>query len=290
MDIEHAVVQAIHDNPSDETSWLVLADWLEENGQADRAEMLRLNRQLRPLQTDSERKPLEDRFQKLLRAGVVPYAPTVTNSIGMKLALIPPGHFWLGSPETEKGRYGDESPRQRIELTRPFYLAVYLVTQDEYRKVRGNSPSAFSATGSHAASVAEMDTSRFPVEEITWADAMAFCDELSRFRAEQKAKRVYRLPTEVEWEYACRGGAAMTTLFPHGKRMTCRYANFKHATRSKDKRRQPLGRTSEVGSYPPNGSGQATWSAMSGIGVPTGTSPMPTHFSPANRPAAGAGG
>jgi uncharacterized protein (TIGR02996 family) len=255
MDIEHAVVQAIHDNPSDETSWLVLADWLEENGQADRAEMLRLQRQLRSLQSDSERKPLEDRFQKMLRAGVVPYVPTVTNSIDMKLALIPPGHFWLGSPEAEKGRYGDESPRRLIELTRPFYLGVYLVSQEEYREVRGASPSAFAATGSHAASVAGMDTSRFPVEEITWADAMAFCDQLSHRRAEQRAKRVYRLPTEVEWEHACRGGAAMTTPFPQGKRMTCRNANFKHHTQSKEKRRQPLGRTSEVGSYLPNGFG-----------------------------------
>jgi uncharacterized protein (TIGR02996 family) len=254
MDIEHAVLQAIHENPTDETSWLVLADWLEENGQADRAEMVRLHRQLRTLKTDRERKPLEERFQKMLRAGVKPCVPTLTNSIGMELALIPPGHFWLGSPPTETGRYADESPRRLIELTRPHYLGVYLVTQEEYRRVMGANPSAFSRSGSHAAAVAGLDTGRFPVEEITWSDAMAFCERLSKRSAERKAKRVYGLPTEVEWEYACRGGAAMTTPFPHGKRMTGRYANYNDASQRR-KNSRPLGRTSEVGSYLPNGFG-----------------------------------
>jgi uncharacterized protein (TIGR02996 family) len=247
MDIEQAVLQAIHDNPSDETSWLVLADWLEENGQTDRADMLRLHRQLRDLHTDDERKPLEDRFQKMLRAGVRPCVPVLKNSIGMELALIPPGSFWLGSPKNETGRYPDESPRRLIELTKPFYLGVYPVTQAEYREVMGNSPSAFSPTGSRAALVVGLDTSRFPVEEVTWEAADAFCKALSKRPAERKAKRVYRLPTEVEWEYACRGGAAMTTAFPYGKKLTYQLANFK--------RKGSLQRTSAVGSYLPNGFG-----------------------------------
>jgi uncharacterized protein (TIGR02996 family) len=254
MDIEHAVLQAIHDNPRDETSWLVLADWLEENGQADRAEMLRLHRQLRTLQTDKERKPLEERFQRLLRDGVQPCVPILTNSIGMKLALIPPGQFWLGSPPTEPGRYADESPRRLIELSRPFYLGVYPVTQADFRRVTGLSPSTFAPAGSHAAAVAGLDTSRFPVEGITWAEAIAFCNSLGKLPAERKAKRIYRLPTEVDWEYACRGGAAMTTPFPYGTKMTSRYANFNDSSQ-RSKRRRILGRTSEVGSYLPNGFG-----------------------------------
>jgi formylglycine-generating enzyme required for sulfatase activity len=190
----------------------------------------------------------------MLRAGVLPCVPILTNSIGMQLALIPPGHFWLGSPMTESGRYADESPRRLIELTRPFYLGVYPVTQEEYRRVMKASPSAFSPTGSHAANVVGLDTGRFPVEEITWSDAVAFCTALSKRAAERKAKRVYRLPAEVEWEYACRGGAAMTTPFPHGKRMTSRYANFNDFN-ARSKRPRQLGRTSEVGSYLPNGFG-----------------------------------
>ena len=147
MDIEKAVLQAIHDNPTDETSWLVLADWLEENDAPDRAEMVRLHQALRRLTADADRLPLEQRFQKMLRNGVKPCIPILTNSISMQLALIPPGSFWLGSPESEPGRYADESPRRLIELTRPFYLGVYPVTQEEYRQVMGVNPSAFSATG-----------------------------------------------------------------------------------------------------------------------------------------------
>jgi uncharacterized protein (TIGR02996 family) len=254
MDIEQAVLQAIHDNPTDETSWLVLADWLEEQGQTDRAEMVRLHRSLRGLLLDNERRPLEKRFHRMLLAGVRPCVPVLRNSIGMELALIPPGSFWLGSPDNEDGRYQDESPRRLIELTCSFYLGVCTVTQDEYRRVTGTSPSAFSPSGRQSEAVAGLDTSRFPVEDITWADANAFCKALSRLPAERQAGRSYRLPTEVEWEYACRGGAAFTTPFPYGKTLNSDLANFKdNAHRSKKKR--PGGRTTEVGSYLPNGFG-----------------------------------
>ena len=254
MDIEDAVLQEIHDDPTDETSWLVLADWLEESGDVDRAEMVRLHRALRNLQTDEERLPLEQRFQQLLRDSVRPSVPILTNSIGMQLALIPPGSFWLGSPDTEEGRYADESPRRLIELTRPFYLGVYPVTQEEYRQVIGTNPSAFAPAGRHKDAVIGLNTSRFPVEEVAWAEAVAFCKALSELPAERKAKRVYRLPTEVEWEYACRGGAAMTTPFPWGETVSNDQINFKDSTRRKKKNRV-LGRTNEVGAYLPNGFG-----------------------------------
>src|ERR1700722_2294912 len=114
MNMEQALMDEIFDDPTDDTSWLVLADWLENKNQAGGAAMLRLHRQLRSLITDKERKPLEERFQKMLRSGVRPAMPTRTNSIGMELALVPPGFFWLGSLETERGRYPDESPRRLI--------------------------------------------------------------------------------------------------------------------------------------------------------------------------------
>jgi uncharacterized protein (TIGR02996 family) len=254
MDVEQAVLQAIHDNPTDETSWLVLADWLEEKGEDDRAEMVRLHQALRKLITDDERRPLEKHFQAMLRDGVRPCVPTLTNSIGMKLALIPPGSFWLGSPEDEEGRYPDESPRRLIELTKPFYLGVYPVTQTEYRQVMGRNPSAFSSTGRYQEAVPGLDTRRFPVEMIPWAEAAAFCEALSALPAEREAKRRYRLPTEVQWEYACRGGAALTTPFPWGEVATMEVCNFKDSSRRKKKSRA-LGRTNEVGAYLPNGFG-----------------------------------
>jgi uncharacterized protein (TIGR02996 family) len=254
MDVEQAVLQALHDNPTDETSWLVLADWLEENDQAAVAEMARLHRRLRGLLLDDERRPLEERFQEMLLAGVRPCVPVLTNSVGMELALIPPGSFWLGSPDHEPGRYTDESPRRLIELTRPFYLGVYPVTQEEYRRVTGSNPSAFSSTGRLKEAVAGLDTSRFPVEEVTWNDADAFCKALTALPAEMKAGRVYRLPTEVEWEYACRGGAAFTTPYPYGKALTGELANFKDNTLRR--RGKAAGdRTTEVGSFLPNGFG-----------------------------------
>jgi uncharacterized protein (TIGR02996 family) len=254
MNVEEAVLQAIHDNPTDETSWRVLADWLEENGCAGRAEMVRLQLALRDLHTDEARAPLEKRFQKLLRAGVKPCVPTLTNSVGMRLALIPPGAFWIGSPEDEEGRYADESPRRLLELSRPFYLGVYPVTQQEFRAVTGRNPSAFAAAGRLKDAVAGKDTSRFPVEDLDWPAAAAFCVSLGALPAERKARRAYRLPTEVEWEYACRGGASMTTPFPWGKRATRNRINFKPSGRN-GARPRSLGRTNEAGAYLPNGFG-----------------------------------
>jgi uncharacterized protein (TIGR02996 family) len=251
MNVEQALFRAIEADPSDDVPWLALADWLEETGQPPRAELLRLQRELRGLDEGPEAYAREKRVQKLLAGGVVPCVPTVVNSIGLTLALVPPGHFWLGSPETEEGRYGDEGPRRRVRLPRPFYLGVYPVTQQEYERVTDRNPSAHAPGGRLRDKVEGLDTSRFPVEEVTWIQASAFCKELSKRPEEKKAKRTYRLPTEVEWEYACRGGASLFAPFPFGKRITGKQANF----RDGDRRRKFIGRPTEVGSYPPNGFG-----------------------------------
>jgi uncharacterized protein (TIGR02996 family) len=254
MDTEQALLKALHDRPTDETSWLVLADWLEENGQPERGEIIRLQQKLRAIDSLADRESLEERIQRLLLAGVRPYVPTITNSIGMSLVLIPPGKFWIGSPPDEEGRYEDEGPRRLIELTKPFYLGVYPVTQAEFHQVMGRNPSAFSAGGRHKEAVAGLDTSRFPVEEVSWEDANEFCKALAELPEEKKHKRTYRLPSEVEWEYACRGGASMTTPFPWGKKLTNELANFKDGRPGK-KKRPHLNRPNSVGEYRPNGFG-----------------------------------
>jgi formylglycine-generating enzyme required for sulfatase activity len=171
-----------------------------------------------------------------------------TNSIGMPLVLIPPGEFDMGSTREEiagalelgrkmnlpRGymeRVPSESPRHRVKITKPFYLGRYTVTQREYEKVMGVNPSAFTAQQIHAsafqppmpegavkqrrayaAKVAGKDTSRHPVEIVNWHDANEFCGRLSAMPAERAARRVYRLPTEAEWEYACRAGTT-TALY-----------------------------------------------------------------------------
>src|SRR5262249_44502238 len=104
-----------------------------------------------------------------------------------------------------------EGPQHEVEITGPFLLGVHPVTQEEYERVTGSNPSWFAATGQGASEVEKIDTKRFPVESVSWDDAVAFCERLSELPEEVAAGRSYRLPTEAEWEYACRGGR----LFQH---------------------------------------------------------------------------
>ncbi len=178
----------------------------------------------------------------------------VTNSIGMKLVLIPPGEFMMGSPEDEDGRSDVEGPQHRVRITKPFYLAVYPVTQEEYERMMGTNPSYFSRGGGGSDWVSRHDTSRFPVETVRWNDAVDFCLRLSALPAERSAGREYRLPTEAEWEYACRAGT--TTPFHFGSALNGRQANhngnYPYGTREKG---PYLRRTTRVGSYSANGFG-----------------------------------
>ena len=154
----------------------------------------------------------------------------ITNSIGMKLVLIPPGEFQMGSPKElieeelkahgEDQRYKEhlpgEGPQHRVRITKPFYLGTYLVTQGEYQRVMGVNPSAFSATGGDKDKVAGQDTKRFPVENVSWDDAVEFCRKLSDMPAEKAAGRTYLLPSEAQWEYACRAGSTGRYSFSSG--------------------------------------------------------------------------
>jgi len=132
----------------------------------------------------------------------------ITNSIGMKLVLIPPGEFDMGSPKElieaearlQRGpdngwwryRLPGELPQHRVRITKPYRLGVTEVTQEEYQRVMGSNPSQFQG-----------DPKR-PVEQVSWDDAVAFCRKLSELPGEKAVKRQYELPTEAQWEYACR--------------------------------------------------------------------------------------
>ncbi len=119
----------------------------------------------------------------------------ITNSIGMKFASISAGSFIMGSPEKEVGRHPNETSH-RVTISESFYLGQFEVTQDEYEKVTGTNPSTLKG-------------SQHPVETLDWEDAVAFCRKLSELPEEKAAGRVYRLPTEAEWEYACRAEARL---------------------------------------------------------------------------------
>ena len=131
----------------------------------------------------------------------------ITNPLGMKLNLIPPGEFVMGSPKSEPGRSDDET-QHLVKITKPFYLSAHEVTQAQYEQVMGKNPSYFSASGNGKGRVSG-DTTQFPVEQVSWNDAVDFCSKLSEQEGDQ-----YRLPTEAEWEYACRAGT--TTAYSFG--------------------------------------------------------------------------
>jgi uncharacterized protein (TIGR02996 family) len=254
--VEAAFLQALHAEPNDEATWLALADWLQDNGHADRAELVRLVRRLRALpvmEVSPERAELEGRVAELLNHGVSPVAAEVVNSIEMRLALIPPGCFRMGSPPSEVGRAGYEKAHE-MEITKPFYLGVFPVTQAQWQAVMGSNPSYFSATGGGEDEVRGLDTSDFPVEMVSWEDAQAFLQRLAALGAEIGAWWGYRLPSEAEWEYACRAGAS--TPFCLGSSLSSRQANFIGDYPYGGAGKGPcLRRTCAVGSYRPNAFG-----------------------------------
>ena len=134
--------------------------------------------------------------------------PSVTNSIGMKLIEIPAGKFTMGSPEDEKGRYGDED-QVSVTLTQSFGLGKTEVTQGQWKSVMGTEPWK----GKNFIN-ADKDC---PATYVSWDDATEFCKKLAtieRKAGNLQANEEYRLPTEAEWEYACRAGT--TTAFAFG--------------------------------------------------------------------------
>ena len=122
--------------------------------------------------------------------------PESATSIGMEFKLIPAGKFIMGDASSED----NETPHE-VTLTKPFKLGVYEVTQEQYEKVMGVNPSKSKGANN-------------PVENVSWEDAIEFCRKLSELPAEKEAGNVYRLPTEAEWEYACRAGT--TTKYSFG--------------------------------------------------------------------------
>ncbi len=156
----------------------------------------------------------------------------ITNSIGLKLVLIPKGTFMMGSPESEERRVGNETQHE-VTISKDYYLGVTEVTQGQYEKVMGTNPSYFQKQ-----IVRKSDTSMYPVEQVSWGDAVEFCKKLSDLPEEKRAGRVYRLPTEAEWEYACRAGGKTAYSFGASSNLLGDYAWF---TENSSKQTNPVG-------------------------------------------------
>jgi len=169
-------------------------------------------------------KGIEFLFQKLSVGTAQPRR--LTNSLGMTLVRIEPGSFLMGSskeqidhlmrvfPDSKREWFDDERPPHMVKITRPFYLGTHQVTQGQYQAVMGDNPSHFKGSGD------------LPVENVSWLDAVKFCNKLSEREKRTPFYRIdgtevtpvggdgYRLPTEAEWECACR--AKSTALYPFG--------------------------------------------------------------------------
>jgi len=159
-------------------------------------------------------------------------------SIGMKFVYIKPGSFMMGSPSGESGRDDDET-RHRVTLTRGFYMQTTEVTQGQWKAVMGSNPSYFNGCGDNC-----------PVEAVSWNDVQGFIKRLN----EKEGKSKFRLPTEAQWEYACR--ADTITPFSFGNCLSTDQANYDGnyplAGCSKGKYRK---KTIRVGSFRPNARG-----------------------------------
>lgn len=147
-------------------------------------------------------------------------------NVTMKLVLIPAGKFMMGSPANEKDRSDNEGPQRMVTITKPFYMGIYEVTQEQYKQIMGKNPS-------------DHKRPRNPVERVSWDEAVEFCQKLS-----QKTGKTVRLPTEAEWEYACRAGSK--TPFNTGETIRTDQANCS------SKLGDLHGETMAVGRFKPN--------------------------------------
>jgi formylglycine-generating enzyme required for sulfatase activity len=172
------------------------------------------------------------------------------SGVRMKMVRIEPGKFLMGSPPNEVGRRADEL-RHEVEITKPFCMGAYTVTQAQYFQVMGTKPSLFSPQGRGKDLVAGLNTDDFPVEKVTWENAIDFCRIVSLQPGVRDKGWQVDLPTEAEWEYACRAGT--TTVFHYGDSLNSLQANCSGNNPYGGAAKGPiLRRTAKVGSYAAN--------------------------------------
>jgi eukaryotic-like serine/threonine-protein kinase len=133
-----------------------------------------------------------------------------TNAFGIRFALIPPGKFMMGSPETEPDRTREEGPQHEVSITEAFYMSITEVTNQQYIDLIGSSPAW---TASRVRQSGDL-----PTESVTWLEAKEFCRKLNERDRSRRNGWLYRLPTEAEWEYACRSGT--TTAYSFGEQLS----------------------------------------------------------------------
>jgi formylglycine-generating enzyme required for sulfatase activity len=189
------------------------------------------------------------------------FSENLGNGVMLDMVSISGGEFTMGAPETEAGSDDAERPQRQVTAA-PFFMGQYVVTQAQYQTVMAENPSRFTENGANR-----------PVERVSWQDAVAFCEALS-----ERTGRTYRLPSEAEWEYACRAGTEGPFYF--GSTITTELANYRGqdwevlgTTYPGNYGQGPKGtfreETTTLGSFPPNVVVSMICTAMSGSGAKT---------------------
>jgi formylglycine-generating enzyme required for sulfatase activity len=178
-----------------------------------------------------------------------PYTCDLGGGIKLEMVFVPPGKFAMGAPAQEEGSSSSEKPQHLVTVP-SFYLSKYLITQEQYAVIMGKNPAYRTGT-------------RLPVEQISWHDAREFCSRLST-----RTGHKYRLPTEAEWEYACRAGT--NTAFYYGDQIEHHLANYRSRSSKIDQTQVPVAnrpkqpknlvetlseKTTPVGKFPANAFG-----------------------------------
>jgi formylglycine-generating enzyme required for sulfatase activity len=200
--------------------------------------------------------------EDLLDRGPASAPATGEEPPALTLLWIPPGRFWMGSPATEVDRSETEGPQHLVQL-QGFFMGQTPITQAQWRQValwqplEGErwgrelkpNPSWFQsgeAEGQVQLLAGESSTANRPVEQVSWHDAMEFCNRLS-----QRTGRTYRLPSEAQWEYACRAGTS--TPFHFGETITTAIANYNGtSTYANGPKGEDRKQTTPVGMFPAN--------------------------------------
>jgi formylglycine-generating enzyme required for sulfatase activity len=225
---------------------LILADWLERMFLPESQEMCRV---LRASFDGNDTVPLSPEMVERLhpltgaRGGwfsgpwlghggelerlwlASPCVVELPGDVSVELEQIPAGTFKMGSPEIEADRWDDETLHE-VTISKPFYLGKYPVTQSQWQAVMGSNPSYFKVP-------------QRPVEQVSWEDAVEFCKRLSEKPGERESGWSYRLPTEAEWEYACRAGSQTAYSFGDDARLLKDFAWFSDNSNSQT---HPVGR------------------------------------------------
>lgn len=199
--------------------------------------------ELQPFEFETVTVNARDKITRREQRQAFYFAELLAPDVALEMVAIPSGQFQMGSPPNETGRYDDEGPQYEVTVE-PFFISRYPVTQAQWRAVAAYPQVERSL---------EADPSRFkggdrPVERISWNDAVEFCQRLSI-----KTGCEYRLPTEAEWEYACRAGT--TTPFHFGETITTKVANYAGDAYGNGPERKLRGETTRVGSFPANAYG-----------------------------------